>query len=184
VTTALAAGDVRIDFTDERYTLVDTAFLARVPDMSVRNWQARGMFTVGHKHPASGRWFFSLCDALRLAVMHDLCVRPGLDFGPRKASVIADFVIDAAMKNLAEPDDGYRRNLNVLVAWDEAGEMLVTTADIKHPGSYYPPVNNDEYAPLRRSIIAIPASAMLIDLGLRTEQLTHRNARAEAPNHV
>lgn len=172
-----------IDFNERRYTLPDTAFLARVPDVSLRNWMARHIFTAGEKHASSGRWYFSLTDALRLAVMHDLCVRPGLDFGPTKAAAIAELVVTAAMDNLAQPSDGVRQNLNVLVAWDAAGEMLVTAADIKHAGNYYPPVNNDDYAPLRRTIVCIPAAAMLRDLGTRTEQLAHRNS-SEAAAHV
>jgi hypothetical protein len=39
--------DIPIDFADQRYTLRDAAFLARVPDMSVRNWQSRKLFTAG-----------------------------------------------------------------------------------------------------------------------------------------
>jgi hypothetical protein len=120
---------------------------------------------------------------LQLAVMSDLC-REGLDLGPRKASRIAEFVVAEAKKNLAQPNKGFRRNLNVLVAWDENGGMLLTAADIKHPGNYYPPIGNDDYSPLRRPIISIPATSMALDLGIRTEALAAHNARAEAPTHV
>ena len=185
--TQLSSGDVPVDISERQFTLPDTGFLARVPDGSIRNWQARKIVTIGHKHWPSGRWYFSLKDALRLAVMHDLCVRRGLDFGPTKAAIIAEMVVKAASDHLAEPSEGYRQNLNVVVAWEEDGEMFGTTADIRHPGNYYPPVSDrdgDEYCPLSRTIVCIPAAKMLSDLIIRTEFLQHRNRKAEAPTHV
>jgi hypothetical protein len=180
-------GDVPINVWERRFSLPDAAFLARVPEVSIRNWQSRKIIAMGEKHLPSGRWYFSLEDTLRFAVMHDLCVRPGLDFGPKRAAVIAEVVVNAAIENTSQPRQGFRQNLNIVIAWGEDGDMFTTAADIRNPGNFYPPVSprdGDEYSPFRRSIITIPAAAMLIDLFLRTEHLQKRNRRAEAPTHA
>jgi hypothetical protein len=182
----LSSGDVPVDINERRFTLPDTAFLARVPDKSLRNWMARSIITIGDKHWPSGRWYFSVIDALRLKTMHSLCVRPGLDFGPTKAAIIAELVVNAARDNLAAPSDGYRHDLNVVIAWELDGEMFGTTANIREAGRYHPqpPATDDGYEPLRNTVVCIPAAAMLRDLIIRIELLAQRNRKAEAPTHV
>jgi hypothetical protein len=187
VAEAFRSGDVPIDINEQCFTLPDAAFLARVPDMSIRNWQSRKILNMGRKEWPSGRWYFSILDMLRIDVMFDLCVRRGMDFGPTKAGVIAAVVVNAATDNLSQPRKSYRPNLNVVIAWEADGEMFATTADIKHAGHYYPPVSDkdgEEYSPLCRTVICIPAAKMLSDLVIRTEALQHHNQRAEGPTHV
>jgi hypothetical protein len=184
---APSRGDVAVEFDKRQFTLLETAWLAQIPPRSLRNWMARGSVNIGTKHFVSGRWSFSIDDALRLAVMHDLCTRRGMDFSPPNAAMIADMVVREARANVAKPRDGFRPNLNVVVAWDRRGQMVFTTADIKHPGNYYPPLPEDDskrYSPLRRTVVSIPAAALLIDLVIRTEELAERNRRAEAPSIV
>lgn len=185
--TLTPTGDVPVDVEARVFTLRDASFLTRVPWRSIRNWKARDIARdLGHKDDLTGKWYFSIMDALRLSVMHDLCVRPGLDFGPARAATMADLVARSARENLAQPRDGYRPNLNICVCWKEDGSMFAVAADIKKAGHYYPPVSERDgadYSPLRRAIIAIPASAMMSDLIIRTEFLQARNKRAERPTH-
>jgi hypothetical protein len=54
---------------------------------------------------------------------------------------------------------------------------VATTANIKQPGFYYPPVQFDEkFDPLRRPHIYVPATALLIDVVLATAELRARRA--------
>ena len=84
------------------------------------------------------------------------------------------------------PCDGKRPNLCVIIAWTEDGEMLAAAADIAQPGFYYPPMRDAPggYQPLRRSILGVPVTSLVVDIMLRTEDLASRNRKAEAPEHV
>lgn len=182
------SGNEPVNFTARDFSLQDASFLARVPEGSLRNWIHRSVMKVGQKHRLTGRYYFNVKDILRLTVMHDLCVRRGMSFNPSDAVRIADAAVTAALENAAQPRDGFRKNLNVIIGWHEDGEMFVTTADIKHPGNYYPPVPQSEadeiYSPLRRTIVAVPCAVMLRDIVIRCELLQKRNAKAEAPTHA
>jgi hypothetical protein len=179
-------GDMPIDLQKRSWTLQDTSFLTRVPVKSIRNWVARGILRVGTKDRLTGRWYFSLEDCVRLSVLADLCTRDGIDISPSKVVRIADYTLAAALKgrDRATIPPVTRPNINVVVAWSEAGEMQIGTADITQPGNFYPPQNTGEYEPLRRTILTIPASSLLTDLVLRTGDLAAVNRKVEAPWHV
>jgi hypothetical protein len=184
--TADPGGDIPIDVRKRQWISADAAFLARVPQKSIYNWMARGILDIGWKDPLTGRLYFSIADLIVLSVVHDLCVRPGVDFGPSKARPIADFVLKTALESVDRERnrDGFRPNAHVLVTWSEAGEMLIVAADIKDPARFYPPQPTAEYQPLRRAMIVIPATALFFDVFLRTQHVAERNCKAEAPWHV
>jgi hypothetical protein len=186
--TPTPTGNVPVDIAERCFTLQDGVFLSRVAEQTIRNWRFRGILTtIGDKDARNGRWHFSLIDLLHLAVMYDLCMSRGLDFGPARADTIAAMVVRAARENLAQPRERYRKNLNVICGWEEDGELFAAVTEIRRAGEYSPPVDErdgDEFSPLRRVILCIPAAAMLSDLIIRTEYLQQRNKRAEAPTHV
>lgn len=180
------AGAVPIKLTELQFTLGEAATLADLSHRSVRNWQHRNAIRIGHKH-FLGRWQFSVLDVLKLAVMHDLCVR--LSFNPTVAAKVAEFVAELAMASterdaagkLIEGADGFRPNRNVIVGFGEDGAPFMVAADIRIPGNYYPPAHGDAgAAPLRRGHVVIPVTSLLHDVLLRTEGLTRANEKAEA----
>jgi hypothetical protein len=94
-------GPVRLD--DYRFTLVEAAALANVPDGSVRNWIKREVLQVGQLH-FTGRHIFSLLDAVRLAAMHDLTIRVPLL--PSDAVQAAEFLVREVVKRMPTDADG------------------------------------------------------------------------------
>ena len=182
--TRTPSGDVPVNIEAHCFTLPDAVYLTGVPELSLRNWLARKTVGLGNKDRLTGRWLFSVLDALKFRVMYALSVRKGMDVGPRNSAIIADMAANAARENLRKKRDGYRPNINVIVAWDENGEMFCTTADIKHPGNYYPPLPGGDEHPLREPIICIPCAVMLHDLIIATEALQERNRTSEGPVHV
>jgi hypothetical protein len=183
------AGDEPISLLLRQFTLPEAAALSRVPQKSVRNWISRDVLRIGERHSFLARWMFSVLDVIRLRVMHDLCIN--LTFNPRDAARIADLVANLAMDEtkrdasgrLIDGADGVRPNKNVVVAFNGAGEAEVCVADIKTPGSYYPPLSTGGDDPLRRAHVVVPVSTLLNDVILRTAEVARQHVRAEAPVH-
>jgi hypothetical protein len=171
-------GDFPIDLGKYQFTRPEAAYLARLKSKAVINWQQRKETgDIGWKSPDDGRWWFSIRDILALSVMADFCVRKPL-LGIAEAAVVADMVVSAALDSTAPGAnlDGYRPNANVLVAWDADGRMVAGVYDIRSP-SYYPPRgidDPDDYQPLRRGHLVIPATAMLIDVVCRVKFLPQK----------
>jgi hypothetical protein len=185
----LALGAMPIHLAERQFTLGEAATLSRVPHRSIRNWMARDVIVLGERH-FLGRWMFSVLDVLKLAVMHDLCVK--MTFSPSIAAKLAEAVAQVAWDSskrdasgtLTAGADNFRPNVNVLLNYDEAGEPHVVMANIKDPGNYYPPLRGEAgAASLRRAHVVIPATAMLFDVLERTEEVTRRNVKAEVPFH-
>ena len=167
------------------YALEDAAALARVPPISVRNWVARGILPLGLKM-ANGRRFLSLLDIFRLEVLHDLSVRGAIL--PSMAAKIANIAaVKVDQAGIGRTDRG-RPALNMLIAWDEAGELVATFHDIADgPGHYRPPARNagdTSYMPLRRVHLVLPLAQMVADLILATEHVERINMIAEGPVSV
>jgi hypothetical protein len=187
--TADPLGDRPIRLAEHQFTLSDAAFLSGVPAKSIRNWIARDVLPLGHRH-FLGRWLFSLLDILKLSVMHDLSVR--LSFNPRDAARLAEMAGAIAMDSTArdasgqllDSADGFRPNRNIVVSFNDDGLPLAGVADIRNPGNYYPPAaGNPDTAPLRRAHVVVPVTSIFHDMLLRTEALTRSNVKAEAPTH-
>jgi hypothetical protein len=185
----LDLGAVPIHLAERQFTLGEAATLSRVPHRSIRNWMARDVIVLGERH-FLGRWMFSVLDVLKLAVMHDLCVK--MTFSPTIAAKLAEAVAQVAWDSskrdasgaLLAGADNFRPNVNVILNYDEDGQPFVITADIKDPGKYYPMLRGDAAtASLRRAHVVIPATAMLFDVLARTEDVTRSNVKAEVPFH-
>lgn len=184
VTNDTSSGDRPIIPQSLEYTVADAAVLARVPEISIRNWMARGTLNVGMR-TAGGRVLLTLMDILRLEVMHDLCVRAA--FKASEAAEIAEIVVEKVRKHGTGDASQGRPVMNLVVGWNEAGELVANFVDLVGPGFYKPPPRldgDDSYNPLRRAHLVLPIASMWADLILRTEQLERANKRAEAPVHV
>jgi hypothetical protein len=180
-------GDRPIDVHARAYSLAEIAALVNAPEKSVRNWMVRvRLLDIGAKH-WTGRWKFSLIDGLRLSVLQSLCVRIDL-VELDDAAKIADVVVEEALKFLRRPPSGQRENFNVLVGFDETGELVVGSfrSTQPHLGGHWPPraANDGAYQPLRAPYLVLPASAMVADLILRTDRIAEAAERDEAPTHV
>ena len=176
--------DWPIDIEQHQFTIADVCFLSHVEQKAVRNWTYRGIVPVGHRNPITGRWLFSARDVVRLSVCHACCIRAPL-LSLTDANTIADIVIAEGERSTEREAnrDGRRPNVNVLVAWTDAGELLATTVDMKaEAGRYYPPSRgpDDLDHPLRRPHLVIPATVLFIDTILRTKQLLAENVRRAA----
>ena len=152
-----------------------------MPLASVYNWISRGVLPLGLKRE-NGRRYLSLLDILRLEILHDCSVRGAIL--PSMAAKIANIAaVKAEQDGLGRTDRG-RPVLNMLVCWDEAGELVATFHDITEPGHYRPPVRrpgDNSYQPLRRFHAVLPIAQMLADLILATEAVERVNERAEGP---
>lgn len=182
-------GDVPIRLTEPQFSLPDAAFLSGVPHRSIRNWMARDVIEMGQRH-FTGRWQFSMLDVVKLTVMHDLAVRMG--FNPKLAATVADAAADIVMKSSARDASGelldlkadFQPNRNIVINYTDDDKPMMLVADSANPGSYYPPGRGDPTtAPLRRSIVVVPVTAIFHDAMLRTQELARRNTKAEAPTH-
>jgi hypothetical protein len=179
-------GDEKIDVHARAYSLAEIAVLSNVSAMSVRNWLVRVRMNVGQKSWA-GRWRFSLLDGLRLSVLQAICVRADL-VELEDGAKIAEAVVEEALKFLRQPPSGQRENFNVLVGWNEQGEIVVGSFRSLQPhlGHHWPPraTHDGDYQPLRAPYLVLPASAMVSDLMLRTDQIAKQAQREEGPAHV
>jgi hypothetical protein len=61
---------------------------------------------------------------VKLTIMYDLCVRPGIDIGPKAAGAIADLALTKALESMEQArqrPDRIRQNVNIIVGWAEDG---------------------------------------------------------------
>ncbi|MBF0391900.1 MAG: MerR family transcriptional regulator [Alphaproteobacteria bacterium] len=179
-------GDTPIVFAEYQFTLAEAAALSGVAEKTIRNWLAREVLKIGKRH-ILGRWLFNVIDLVRLAVMNDLTQQIAMP--PAEASQIAnaqgitDIVGRMTMRDesgqLLESADGYRPNINFLVAFHE-GELVGFAVNIKTPGNLYPPHHGDvANAALRRAHVVIPIYATVGDLIFRIEELIRERQASE-----
>jgi hypothetical protein len=146
-------------------TCINTAarqrrFLSRVPISSLINWVNRGVITHLGCKAENGYWRYSLADALKLAVMGDVCSRTPL-LVPTEAAQAAELVALAAIEGTAT---------HVIRAWTETGKLLFQAVNLRGPAFNTPPRNEDPaaYEPLRRACLIVPAQALFVDTMMRT----------------
>jgi hypothetical protein len=172
------AGDTPIYFKEYQFTLAEAAAVSGVSEKNIRNWLARDVLKIGKKH-FLGRWLFNFLDLVRLTVMNDLTQQVAMQ--PVEASQIAngvgitDLVYEMTRRDatgqLLDGKDGYRPNVNVMVAFIDGKPFAVST-NIKNPGNYYPPDDSDvANAAFRRAHIVIPIYGIVSDLMFRLERL-------------
>ena len=185
-----SGGDTPIMLAEYQFTLGDSAFLSRVPDKTIRNWLARGVIAVGKRHFV-GRWTFNMLDIIKLTVMYGLMVR--LQLPPASAVLLAEAVAQDAWDGTARDhggkllsDDGVKPNRNLLVAFDDNGQVVAAWADIKKAGFCYaasakgsPLLSPEQVEAFRHPHVVIPTTALIHDLILRTEDLARHNEQNE-----
>lgn len=176
-------GDEPIPLDERRLSMREVSLLSGVSQKTAWNWIDRGVLAVGERAPAG--WMFNIFDALALRVMDDLVNR--LTGAPSEMAKVARWVCALAREGMRRPDSPHRENTNALVAIGSDGRLMVTTAELRQPGLYYPPKYDDlPNAALRRSHIVIPVSAMLADVILATQALPKRGhaSQPEEASHA
>jgi hypothetical protein len=181
---SVAAPDKLIVPQSCEFLIPDAALLARVPEGSLRNWLARDVMRLGIRTSA-GRVLLSLLDILQLEIMHDLAVRGG--FKASDAAQIAEIAAERVRNHGTGSAEHGRPVLNLIIGWNEEGELLASFVDLVGPGFYRPPARkdgDDSYNPLRRAHLVLPLASMWADLILRNDELERVNKRAEAPGVI
>lgn len=179
-------GDRPIKIDEHFLTTADAAFLARIPEKSVYNWRHRKVLQIGRREWISGRWLFSICDVLRLAVLHDLCIRWGLSLyeGAQIAGYAVQLAFDATERDASGRLVG-KGEKNLLISRDDEGTLRAGLLNVREPGLYLPPPGReddlDHRELLRSAHICLPVSSLFADVILRTQHLPRENARREAP---
>ena len=163
-------GDVPIDPHARQFFLSEVAFLSRLPTSSIRNWRVRGIVGIGLQNPVTGRFRYSITDALKLRIMQSLSAT-SMAFNPRDAAKLASMAVPLAHASTAPG----QQPCSILIGWE---------ADGGH--GRHGPARRDSVSPASRTrrsrhspaaaqrVVCLPVTAMLIDLVLRTQRL-HRS---------
>lgn len=170
------AGDIPLNLHEPLFTLAEAAALSGVTEQAFYRWWSRGVLeNIGQKDRAGrgGTWLFSMVDVLKLHIMASLTVRANITTASDAAD-IAGIAAQAALSSTG-PDAAAspsRPHVNLLVGWNEDGELVAQTHNISEPGHYLPPRRpDDEKAhPFRRPHIVIPITSLFIDLFLRAHK--------------
>lgn len=167
-------GDTPRSLLDRTLTFKDAAQLSELPESAIRNWIRRGLLPPGiGVRNGVGEWRFSEQDAIFLAVAGDLSRKLGLQLAD--AMVVARRVANYALEYVERLPDAAVPNTNVLLSYDDDGRAFACLAQGDTARSTTrrdaPGLDAQTIKALRRPHVVIPATAIVVDVLLRTQSL-------------
>ena len=153
---------IRLD--EPRFTTSQIVRLSGCSDKSIRNWTDRNIVSLGERH-FTGRVVYSLLDAIRLAVMHDLTTR--VPMKPTDAAGAAELLARYVAEHSPHDDAGHPvadvnaipRGLAYAMIFGADGKPLVGLVNPDQPGGYA-----DFRGTWGRAHIVLPIAAIVADV--------------------